>query len=148
MNVFLPIKWISLSCGWPDMFGFFHIFWARRPSFPRCTTRSLGTWPRLLDHTASFLCLEFFVLCPQRSTRVSCEAHHRQICQLNGTLSLIMAFTCRPSPYWLFSFFSISSSLRFEAELQRCLIHITYIVYRGMPRDLQHLPGHPSAQLL
>ena len=34
--------------------------------------------------------------------------------QLHGTPCLIMAFTCRSSPYWLLSFFCINSSLGVE----------------------------------
>ena len=85
-------------------------FWARRRWFPRCTTCSLGTWPRLLDHTASFLRLEFFVLCLKDPQRFDARLTIGKYGQLHGTLTLIMAFTCRPSPYWLFSFFCISSS--------------------------------------
>ena len=85
-------------------------FWARRRWFPRCTTCSLGTWPRLLDHTASFLRLEVFVLCLKDPQRFNARLTIGKYGQLHGTLSLIMAFTCRPSPYWLFSFFCISSS--------------------------------------
>ena len=42
-------------------------------------------------------------------------------------ISLIMPFTCCLGPHWLFSSFCKSSSLDLEAELQRCLIHISYI---------------------